>query len=657
MKLSTKEKTLIVGGAAEVIPMTINQTAKGFRALMSGLYSDPIQSLIREISTNAYDAHVEAGISHRPFLVHLPTQTDRRFRVRDHGRSIKHDAMRRIYTSVLSSTKDGDNTQVGAWGLGSKSPLAYVDSFTVTTYSGTETRTYLVVTGTDGSPQLVCYDPEPSEEPSGVEVIVDVASKDVNTFHEKAAYVYRGFPVKPEGVTVMESRDAEAISSGRNRIEHSGDYYNSKKLNVLQGCVLYPVDLVKVKSVTVLPNWSGELTVEVPIGTVDITPSRESIIYERGTCIHIAAAVSSAIEHLDAEISKRIAGAKNLWEAAKQLHRYTNRFSIGHGARWGGEEIPKRLDLGSPVTTLAVYRAKERFRFGRHMNPTAVSISRGARDVSDIEIINLLSVDRIFVADLLTKDIRVAMEARYNALKKSNDVVGILAGDGYHGVVAAIEGFGIPVERFETKSVPKAQAAGWKPMFGCLVSAKSASWSKQAPNELKPLDELLAKNPDAPVLVTNSWEPPPMTGSMLALCGKTIVTTVRNAKAVEGRKTLQDAAAARAREIIDAGWPSDSVISYTVDHELQRMIDVLRVIGYKADCLNETEGGKMFKEATTILNLNTAKAVEKSKRVTDLVALQKKYPLVSHLSQYAVISKLKKAVLEYIEDCDKRRPS
>ncbi len=654
MKLSTKEKTLIIGGAAEVIPMTINQSAKGFRALMSGLYSDPIQSIIREISTNAYDAHVEAGITARPFLVHLPTQADRRFRVRDYGRGIKHDAMRRIYTSVLSSTKDGDNTQVGAWGLGSKSPLAYVDSFIVTTYSGTETRSYLVATGTDGSPQLICYDPEPSTEESGVEVIIDVSPNDVTTFHKKAAFVYRGFPVTPEGIT-LPAKAEESIASGRNRIEKINNY-SEKRLNILQGCVLYPVDLNKVCAVTSLPRWMGELTVEVPIGSVDITPSRESIIYERGTCISIGASVESVIKLLDKEISRKIASSKNLWEASKSLHRVTSMFGIGKDATWGGKKIPDNLELGAKVSRLSVRRAAERYHLGKIANPKAVTVSRSSLEIGTIRADELYHVKQVFVADLLTRDIRAAMEVEYNNIGRGDDIIGFLAGEDYHSVIARIEEYGIPIVRFETSSVPKAPGTGWRPMFGCLVSSKSKRWSKQAPDELKPLDELLKKHPDAPVLVTNSWKSPPRTAEMLALCEKTIVTTIKNTKAVEGRKTLQEAANERAQEILDADWPSDDAIMYVdIDRRMQSLIKNLRGVGYQSEFLAERKGGNLFKEAATLLGRDYVKLIRASKRAEGLIALQERYPLISHLPEYDVVS-MKNAVLEYIEGCDRRRP-
>ena len=40
---------------------TIAQTSKMFKILSDSLYSDKIQAIIRELSTNANDAHISAG--------------------------------------------------------------------------------------------------------------------------------------------------------------------------------------------------------------------------------------------------------------------------------------------------------------------------------------------------------------------------------------------------------------------------------------------------------------------------------------------------------------------------------------------------------------------------------------------------------------------
>ena len=113
--------------AGETQEFTIKANGKAFRALISTLYENKIQSIVREIWSNALDAHVEAGCADVPFSVTFPTMLNPVFIVRDYGVSLEHDQVMRLYTTVFESTKEDTNDATGKFGLGSKSPFAYTD--------------------------------------------------------------------------------------------------------------------------------------------------------------------------------------------------------------------------------------------------------------------------------------------------------------------------------------------------------------------------------------------------------------------------------------------------------------------------------------------------------------------------------------------------
>src|SRR6478735_3518823 len=64
---------------------TIKASRKSFQVLSSGLYEDKIKAIIREISCNAIDAHVAGGQTEKRFQVHLPTNFEPWFSVKDFG--------------------------------------------------------------------------------------------------------------------------------------------------------------------------------------------------------------------------------------------------------------------------------------------------------------------------------------------------------------------------------------------------------------------------------------------------------------------------------------------------------------------------------------------------------------------------------------------
>ena len=85
MKLHKPEVAIESAGAKSSSRFSIEASQQAFAVLSSTIYEDKIKAPIRELSTNAYDAHVEAGCPDKPFEVHLPNAIDPEFRVRDYG--------------------------------------------------------------------------------------------------------------------------------------------------------------------------------------------------------------------------------------------------------------------------------------------------------------------------------------------------------------------------------------------------------------------------------------------------------------------------------------------------------------------------------------------------------------------------------------------
>jgi len=147
MKLNSATKEVTRTGLADQGSFKIKASGKAFQILSDGLYSDKVLAIVRELSTNAWDAHVAAGTETTSFAIHLPNSLEPHFSIRDFGTGLSHEDVMVLYTTYFDSTKDDSNLFVGALGLGSKSPFSYAESFTVTSFFNGEKRAYAAFVG------------------------------------------------------------------------------------------------------------------------------------------------------------------------------------------------------------------------------------------------------------------------------------------------------------------------------------------------------------------------------------------------------------------------------------------------------------------------------------------------------------------------------
>lgn len=331
--MKTRIKTIEVDriGVAEVASFTIKASAKAFKILSDGLYSDKILAIVRELSCNAYDAHIDEGTMDKPFLVHLPNTLEPWYSIRDYGVGLSHENVMHLYTTYFDSTKTESNDYIGALGLGSKSPFSYVETFTVTSYFNGEMRTYIADLGEAGVPQISLLEgfPMATKEPNGLEIKLAVQRGDFQVFEYKAKEIYKRFDPVPTviGVPNFEVEKVQYALKGNGwRVinDKNGGYY-SRRPSAIQGTVAYPIDRNAMRDISdaqsrLLDGLHIELDFE--IGELDIAANRESLGYDKRTSANIMKKIDVALEEIGIELNKSFKACKTLWEA-KKLYRKT----------------------------------------------------------------------------------------------------------------------------------------------------------------------------------------------------------------------------------------------------------------------------------------------------------------------------------------------
>jgi hypothetical protein len=282
MKLNTNNSETFSSHQIKQQEFKITASAKAFKILSSNLYRNKIRAIIRELSTNALDAHISAGHPEKPFQLHLPSQLDPIFWIRDFGIGLSKEQVFSLYTTYFESTKSDSNDFVGALGLGSKSPFSYVDSFTVTSFYNGEKRIYdMSLKG--GVPNVAELYSGTTDEENGLLISVSVNDNDLVRFRNEASYVYKTFKTKPRFVGAGTSVDlGNVVDHGSYRIASDSTYTNG--VYAVMGNIAYPLANELVNG-TVLGSMSNSRSVfiDFALGELDITPSREELSYDPDT--------------------------------------------------------------------------------------------------------------------------------------------------------------------------------------------------------------------------------------------------------------------------------------------------------------------------------------------------------------------------------------
>lgn len=293
MKLNYVNDVVSTFGAEDTEDYTIAASAKMYHILSNGLYSNKILAVIREITCNAYDSHIVAGKRDVPVEVHLPTNFEPWFSVKDQGIGMDYETAKTLYTTYGRSTKTDSNDVIGALGLGSKSPFAYTSSFTVTAIKNGQKNVFSAYMRESGKPGISHMASTETDEPNGVTVNIPVKLTDIAEFRETAASCFYWFDVKPitninltirspfgYDIKFIDIADGAKGSITTNR-------YTTIQWFARQGVVGYPIDTSMVKdridpSVRTLAARM-HLIVDFDIGSLDIAPSREALSYDKNT--------------------------------------------------------------------------------------------------------------------------------------------------------------------------------------------------------------------------------------------------------------------------------------------------------------------------------------------------------------------------------------
>lgn len=354
MELPRSEESAVYSSDISVVHnFDIDPANKGliFKILRSKMYSDPIGSICREISSNCRDAHREVKKPNTPIEIELIQEfwgTEQPHIIfRDYGPGLSPDRVANIYTKYGSSTKRGSNVQTGGFGLGGKTPFSYTDSFCVVTVVDKIKYTYNLVIEETEEGRMVLLGQDECNEPNRTEVIIPISSKkDIEEFHSKSISVTKFWTPRPifKGFESSSEYDYQVIEDTPEYmiIREPGSRYNRKTpiLGCLIDSIYYPVQSNDKWYLRELDQPYCVL-LKFGNGVLSVSSNRETLNYDKQTTDQVTRVFKKIKDSVTKKISEIFAG-------------YTELEKSFMSTLLDRDSIP--VSLGSESATIVKYR-------------------------------------------------------------------------------------------------------------------------------------------------------------------------------------------------------------------------------------------------------------------------------------------------------------
>ncbi|MFV8161137.1 ATP-binding protein [Mycobacterium sp. 134] len=366
----------LVSTAVELPTMTSRVDPEGARRMMEmlvNLYADRRLAVVREYVSNAVDATRAAGGS-EPVEVSTPSLIEPNFVVTDRGTGMSVAEVEQTFLAFAASSKRESNEMIGGLGVGAKSAWALAESFLVDTVKGGLRTTVRAARNLEHQVLLAGV---PSDLPDGTTIIVPVeigahgeawrrAVREVACAHDAGAVLVDGAPVAslaggPTWIGPVSCRRVDRPDRSAVMVRSGGTLFTS-----------VPEVTQRVTEVTKLPAC----VIELPIGSFDHTPSRESVIATERTLAAVDGALGQFRVSYDALVQEVSRLAATDVAAAVGLRSAT----LGRVATAATLPIPFRVGVPAGVGAWHVDTASGRSRWARIEDSRADVFEAGILD-------------------------------------------------------------------------------------------------------------------------------------------------------------------------------------------------------------------------------------------------------------------------------------
>lgn len=290
-------------------------------AVSKNLYANNIGSFIRELVSNGVDANVDNENRTKSVAVEVKLYKEGEewwFSVQDFGTGMTEKVFTEVYMAWFNSDKRKTNSKIGGWGLGSKSPLSYVDQYELTTIA--EGIKYEYIIAKSGTvPMATPLLAKETTEPSGTIVKFIVKQKDLYKISDELNKQLSYFN---EVVVINEYMyyTNEFIVLESEHFKYRPDKHSfGSEMHLVIGQVPYKIDFNLLKRDRIYMP----LAIKFDIGSLPVTLSREDINYD-DEFIDVIQNINDKIDIVLEDLSTRYAAFINFTDLREYL-QFVNR--------------------------------------------------------------------------------------------------------------------------------------------------------------------------------------------------------------------------------------------------------------------------------------------------------------------------------------------
>lgn len=407
----------------ETLSLGINDTKKAIELLYSQ-YQFPIRTMVQELICNAFDAMQDAGKEDVPISVDLPRALNKyHFIVRDYGNSMTPDQIKNVYMRINASTKSNSNKAIGGFGIGSKTPWAYTESFILTTYVNGIERQYLMVRGRETISKV--YEGK-TDEPNGTKVTVKCERLDVERFEDAYLRAVLFAKTKPTcKLNKMLDLKEHYYVCDNVRVVEPNKFISSGDIYFSVGGVLYPTHNISNRfnyrsrhlyRFSLISNKA--LVINLPVSAMTPLQTREALdVSKKDNISMFKKVVRKSIELIKEQIKAEKDQVKDLKSAIDYIRSntwysmYFNKEFSGMVVRENGINFPEYNDK-----TFKVYTRKPKNYGGRNVR------TRTEKTYS----LNLAKMDHVYFCE---KKEHISPNRRFNKLLGTIDFITVLDKD------------------------------------------------------------------------------------------------------------------------------------------------------------------------------------------------------------------------------------